>query len=191
MKTKTYKIILLPSENSSKLLLNYKTLHYDDGNLDLDGEVFSQHLYIISNEINEGDNIVCIKNGTIANQMGINKTGRTGICVFPNGNDGSVWVKIIASTDKSLELPWIPKLFIFNYIEKYNRNNIIAEVELECENVVSNNQNIKINSDGSIIIHHQVKTYTKKEVIELLKQRGNDFANDKEYTLDQWIEENL
>ena len=217
MKTKeTYKIVLLLATESveSKLLLNYDKLYYDDGHLDLDGEVFSQHLYVVCDKFKEGDNIVCVENGEISKRMNINKKGRTGTCVFTNSNDGSIWVKIIATTDKSLNLPLIPESFIPIYIKAHNNsqhkagtfqgflNNPITEVDLEYEDVVANNPNIeydyqgiKINPNNEVIIIQPNihKEYSTDEVIELLKKFDYQFTNNtnSDNWYKNWISENL
>lgn len=71
--------------------------------------------------------------------------------------------KIIATTDKSLNLPQIPQSFVEEFVEEYNKNNLIKEVLVKYEETsvtinksfpasVIQNYNLKLTSDNMIVI---------------------------------------
>lgn len=70
--------------------------------------VGDNQLIVSDGEIKEEDNILCFVNGEIADRTHQNKVGTIGKCVFENGNDGSVWKKIIAQLPSSKPLKDIP-----------------------------------------------------------------------------------
>jgi len=98
-----------------------------------------QHLYILSDEeIKKGDWVVAPHNGTklVTTIKEITKTGFAvhGIVIgFDAGCQLTSCKKIIASTDKTLSLPGIPQPYIEYYIEEYNKDNVIEEIELEID----------------------------------------------------------
>lgn len=146
-----------------------------------------QHLYITSNEeIKEGDyayhKILGI--GRIVILYG-EECFQT-IKLHPN--DGSVttpWKrnipdikKIIATTDKSLNLPLIPQSFIEKYIEEYNKDNTITEVLVEVEpdynQLGESIWELKLNSQNEITIKQQKDSYTREEVIYILSKYADE-----------------
>lgn len=141
---KTKQILMLPTEEESfitKHLANNDLAPFQGLPYRYVGETFqNQHLYIVSDEqIKEGDWVYI--------------TLKPSICQYKDVI-GKEWCKkIIATTDKSLEvfiphmdcngmgcdeclhnkLPQIPELFIEVYIEYFNSNKPITEVEVEYE----------------------------------------------------------
>ena len=198
MKTNKFNVVMLPSNNHSKIaIFNNDYLQDDDNdfrNYTKEG-VSKQHLYFISNDkIKEGDwitdNIKIIQ----ASSKVVNAQGLV---------DRREWKKIVATTDISLgneeigkygiplitPLPQIPESFIQAYIKSYNESKVIIEVELEMERIACKNPSfcdtnsnpkcdcykIKTNSDNKVIISlKEEKLYTKDEVIALCKQAYND-----------------
>lgn len=119
------------------------------------------------------------------------------------------WKKILASTDKSLNLPSPSEQFIQKYIESYNKGNVITEVTVEYEEYMKQGIfnkgddthyfDVKINPDNTINIKLIKDNYSREEVIillqnvikdsysyELEEHHGGDYRN-----LKKWIEENL
>jgi hypothetical protein len=120
---KTHPIVMLPTNQKAHNIYCVDNLEYHtDKRLSLNGA--EQHLYVISEEeIKEGD--WYIDDGDNVRQSVT--------------SDNSYWerrsdyMKIIATTDKSLNLPSIPHSFIAYFIEQYNLNNAISSVEVEYE----------------------------------------------------------
>lgn len=116
--------------------------------------------------------------------------------------------KIIATTDTSLGLPQPSQQFIEKYIEEYNKDNIITEVEVEYEGIygqpIINGSKtykgfkLKVNLDNTINIKSVKDSWSRKEVIELLHKSldanivfNNKFNEIFHEQLDKWIETNL
>ena len=187
-----HKVVLLPSNEKSKIVLSYNNVLSVNHTYDLykfDDATY-QHLYILSNEeIKEGD-------WFINREYFIEKDGKFEYGVwqcdknFINSND---CYKIIASTDSSLIykkqdrlqdflyknkiIPSIPQSFIDKYISEYNKGNMIEEVMVEYENIINqetqlgNYDNlplikevIKINPDNTINIKSTKDTFTLDEM---------------------------
>lgn len=138
---------------------------------------------------------------------------------FLNSVDAKDVKKIIATTDKSLiplfcktqtkNIPQISQSFINQYIESYNKGNVITEVTVEYEEYMKQGIfnkgddthyfDVKINPDNTINIKLIKDNYSREEVIillqnvikdsysyELEEHHGGDYRN-----LKKWIEENL
>lgn len=122
--------------------------------------------------------------------------------------------KIVATTDKSLMfdtskisssitcgdipiyklLPQLSQSFIQEVANYYNENGKLPEIkgEYECDHNQMPEKVIdvlKINSDNTVNLKIVEDSYSKKEVIELLKKfRSETYLN---MSTDKWIEENL
>lgn len=157
-----------------------------------------QNLYVISNEeIKEGD--WCLG----------------GDRIFHNTVQLDAYIniyKIVASTDKSLKetvsydtdgktpngyaaIPTIPESFVNAYIEAYNENKPITEIDLEMEEFsrqVPSITRIKTRSDGSII-NHESKMYSREDVKKLIYEFSTKVFSEKFEADDtnKWIEEHL
>lgn len=119
------KIILLPTINKSILDLTYKLFL-----IEKDDCYNGQHLYIISDDdIKEGDYILSNKNSIFK----IEKD-----CEY----DTDFYKKIISTTDDSLNLPIIKNSYIEYYVEQYNKDNILTEVEVEVDSFYNISEHI-------------------------------------------------
>ena len=114
---------------------------------------------------------------------------------------------VIASTDKSLNLPNIPEEFIRLYIEKYNSGHPIEEVEVEYDiNGLLGGPVDKYRKDGYFVnrkdnticisIQSTKDSYTRKEVEVLMRKTWRIACSDTDKALlpeleDKFIEENL
>lgn len=149
-----------------------------------------QEIYFISyDEIKEGD--LCIS----GNQIFKSKTDE----------HAGVFQKIIASTDKLLNLPLIPEGFVKNFCQTYNEKSIdILEVELEtmidctdnnCKGTCGECKCMlevpKTNEDGSVMIIDSTKIYSRDELIEKIWDYKNAVNKDEFINTDKWIEDNL
>ncbi len=168
----------------------------------------SEHLYILSNDkIKEGDWFYCKQTNTIQ-QCFSNKKGIL-------NEKYSFYKKIIATTDKSLNLPQIPEWFIEYLIEQYNKSNKITYVNVEYETDLSNSPytsdeynlalkalkesgnidcNPKINDDNTINIQLIKPKSLKESFLEAHKAYLSeclDADGDYSMTFIEWIEKNL
>lgn len=151
----------------------------------------SYHLYILSDEeIKEGDWFIQNNKELLQYKRKSNTIG----CFFDNNNELQTFhsnkrLKIIASTDKSLNLPELSDTFTKEYIKEYNKGNKIEEVlvEYDSELITKNEEDadyfnyddgtklnknfnkIKVSKDNTIIIKPIKNNYTKEEVKELCK----------------------
>jgi len=172
-----------------------------------------QHLYILSDDIND-------KNHYHWMYMDLNGFAVYPTYETVETRHDNLVMKIIASTD-SLRIytepfingtetfkgciPSIPQSFIDKYVSEYNKGNKIEEVEVEYEyDIVAGNGHIEppevysnpvllINDDNTINIKPIKDSWTKEEVIELIRKYGSDihkYTISKE-SFDEWIETNL
>lgn len=139
---------------------------------------------------------------------------------FLNSVDAKDVKKIIAITDTSLtplfcktqtkNIPQIPQSFINQYIESYNKGNVITEVMVEYDGIkefgikeykgnilvfdnttINPNYNkLKINLDNTINIKPIKDSWNREEVIILLNKWLSDEDNN-DFDQQKWIEENL
>ena len=132
-KDKGLQIVMLPTENESKLSLDFY------GRLFLGaypkGTPLNQYLYLLSDEeIKEWDNYL----------DDCNDIRKAVTSVKEYWSNRSSYKKIIASTDPSLNLPQFPNAFIEEYVKRYNSKKSL-EVEVE------------------YIIEHDLRTRNKEE----------------------------
>lgn len=139
-----------------------------------------QHLYIITDdEILPNDYYINTINNIVSQASKNHKNS--------NGIVGSKLKKIIATTDKSLQiikenypkksqrtiinLPQPSPEFINKYIDEYNKGNIIIDVLVEYWNGVYENEydtSIKLDKNGFITIKKkEVKLYSEQKVYEI------------------------
>ena len=153
---KTHKVCMLPTEKASligKYIDTNQLVFNNPNHKDIPRGEF-QHLYILSSEpINSGDWCIDIEDNTL---FQVKEQGHSGL--LRSNTDSYVedsCKKIIATTDKSLKLKWdnlqsvvhngvetnllpqIPESFIQEYIAEYNKGNVITEVELEYEEIMT------------------------------------------------------
>lgn len=114
----------------------------------------------------------------------------------------SNYKKIIASTNPSLNLPQPSQSFITKYIEEYNKGNVITEVMVEYEvnskDIIkfgARGEHVKINSKDNTITIKKIKdSWTREEVIKLIKEYHASFASYPTMNLDlrdNWISKKL
>lgn len=155
---KTTKVVMLPTNEKAKIGTNVivkhnTTLAYGKKVQEPYNMVETeQHLYFLSDEeIKEGD-------------WGISKLNE--IVQFKKNYESTLYKKIIATTDKSLIIPYDGKTpisenwegyklpqpsqsFIEKFVEEYNKGNVITEVLVEYED--------KVAMDGHTIIGSELK----------------------------------
>lgn len=145
---KQCKVILLPTKNTDTIL----TLYRNNNELSLNNDRLeyhtNQYLYIVSNdEIKIGDYFILFTSlyGYIVKKC---KTIKENIIYC---NDGEILdidffniQKIIATTDKLLLIPTIPKIYLERYIKLYNlgieESNVSVEYIKEKLNITKNNE---------------------------------------------------
>lgn len=193
---------MLPTTRS-KLYFGYKQLRLTNDSFLIakSRDFLPQHLYIISDdEIEEGDWV----RDSISN-----------IRQADNADLNAQYPKVIATTDTSLLkdyfqqslngvacLPQPSQSFIEKYITEYNKGNKIEEVEVEYEPIgnwrhaqfVHTRDIPIIDSNNCISIQSTKDSYTREEVIQLLKKYDEEFVTTKKLSslcFDKWIEENF
>lgn len=202
MKTsKTYKLIMHPTEKATRLWINGKRqLNYGAEAMASTNNI-GQHLYIISDdEIKEGDKGWLFEDGRIKSVCRFDCTNGLG-GIRPTDK------KIVATTDITLgdifhpDLPQLPESFIQAYIKAYNAGKPITEVDLEVVPGVCVGEPdfvIKTRPDNTVIVH-QSKMYSRDEVNKLLQDCAIHFgvlnpSKDDGRILNQinkWIQDNL
>lgn len=171
--TKTYKVVMLPTEKASKIAIdgyNYTKIYCrkDDISTSLSSGK-NQHLYITSDEDIKGGDYLIFALMSPNPTVGIVPNGMSDYTIFKN--------KIVATTDKSLGLPLIHDSFLPPFVKSYNEGKTITEIDLEIEHFeeCEVKEKIKVRSDNTVIIH-QSKTYTQKEVDELLDKQASQIT---------------
>lgn len=175
------------------------------------------HLYILSDdEIKEGDWFVCATHRDIEGNITYKQIEKCTKRIIKEEIEVDIletedWAyspkrskKIIATTDKNLNLPQPSQSFIKKYISEYNKGNIIEEVmvtyTIQCDDALSiGGKYFKapMTSHNNTITISKIKdSWNKEEVIALCRK----YAEDSDYSCeellwsfdeDQWIEENL
>jgi len=184
MSFKRVKVVMLPTNEKAQLWLskgNALTLWGKENNNDKLGA--NQHLYFLSDEeIKEGDWYISAMKSIISQHNGTEK--------LPDG-----WKKIIATTDKSLEisnnldynqllpnrkdfrfyLPHPSQQFIEKYIEEYNKGNVITDVLIEYE-LISNEEYFgnTVNPDDDVpYFDEKLKINPKDNTITIRKTKDS------------------
>ena len=158
----------------------------------------SHHLYIVDDsEIKEGDWCLAVLTNTLFQVKEIDSSTREiyylqfGI-LCPKRNAK----KVIASTDKSLDLPSPSEQFIQKYVESYNKGIIISEVMVEWETFqnmevyksktntkrdyidvsgnVYNDEKLKVDSKNQVTITRCKESYSKEELKQLFDSYGDN-----------------
>lgn len=172
-------IVVLPTKNPSKIFLDSNGIfNVGSEHLTYNSDVVkAQHLYIYSDcklknndyslVLNKIDKVKDVKNDATSIRFDIHGL------MF----DKNTYPKIIASTDTTLGLPLIPINFIDVYIEKYNNDNKITELDLEfdCDHIQMPNKIIdvvKIDSKGYINILEIQNENTKNMKQDFSKKRN-------------------
>ena len=178
---KKHKLVMLPTNEKSKLVLSFKEKNFnqlvepritliEESNYKL-SNIQSQHLYILSDEeIKEGD--WCI-NPITKSPFQVKVIERNRL-VYPENSK-----KIITTTDNSLKttedlgeisreniLHQIPQSFIEYFVSEYNKGNVITEVMIEYEKIITDTK-------------HYMLTHECKGFDEKLKINPNNTINIK------------
>jgi len=224
----THKVVMLPTEKASKIFIKDGILKDSFGYRNIcvksDGYL-PQHIHILSDdEIKEGDWYIAF------NVDGEEMELRNSIKHLVKGldrkviatTDKSLSILIAGGTDGNAGMweiyPKLQESFIKAYIKAYNEGNPITEVEVEYETLYKNKkglqpfpdekceehiQQLKLNSDNTIIIHSkEEKMYSREDlymsasfvVDQIAANRGNSDWNMKttpKMIVDKWIKENL
>lgn len=170
---------------------------------------YAQHLYILSDDkIEEGD--WYIEEDIFYN----NPLQASSECVETINQAPHNWKKIIATTDKELDLPSPSQSFIEKYITEYNKGNVIKDVLVEYEEMsgeelgvdpayypLEERLELKTNpKDSTITITKCKDSWSREELKELTKRAflyGHDKGDssqvlaDKDQAFNEWFEENL
>lgn len=212
MSFKRATVVMLPTKEKANLWLSPKgKLIYDIGySICEDPTPENQHLYFITkDEIKRGDYWLYINPPHWRTPQDYTITKNVLTDWFERLWDKDNYKKVIASTDPSLVLPQPSEGFIQKFIEKWNKDDKITEVDVEYElkSTVTFSPScpdrdrgyvdvLKVNSkDSTITIKSLKNSWTREEVIELIKKFGRDFGlyvdtvQNKE--INEWIKENL
>lgn len=158
----------------------------------------NQHLYILPYEE------VVVMQPKEGNCWAINKNNDTLYFLDSMGVYDS-WLKVIASTDPSLNLPSPSQSFIEEYVSEYNKGNIITDVLVEYkegEDYLAGSVNdnecwdrypdiLKVSRDNTVTIKKVKDSWTRDEVIKLCKQAIIAGSFSSTFEFDEWIETNL
>lgn len=135
MSVKKQEVVMLPTNKSNFGISKNGTMDYIT---DITSPFLTpQHLYVISNdEIKTGD---CVVSKRFNMFSGVYKASyKDAIGWIMEGDlkfdQTTLYFKIVATTDPSLNLPMISKGFIEKYIEQHNINKNINDVLVEYEN---------------------------------------------------------
>ncbi len=148
--------------------------------------LFPRHIFIINDdEIKEGDLFIAL-DGTddiiLADKIYLD------IIEKDKKNNIDISKKIIATTDKSLELPTVSDHFIAYYIEAYNRAKPITDVLVEYENDT-------LRLFGNAIFAKTPKnSWNREEVYDIFNEYLNyliDPNSNKQLTGKEWLDQNL
>lgn len=196
-------IYLNSIEKISNLIFNPNNFPYHE-DLIADNDWISQYLYILSSdEIKEDDWCINKNLDTLYQVKDIPETY----------NPSKDWYKIIATTDKSLNLPGISQSFIEKYIEKYNKGKKIEEVnvvyidilkesilEIQSKEIISKGRYQPKVKDNTISIKKIKTSWNREEVVSLLYKSFEEMSDWKNegltshnlsLNIKNWIKENL
>lgn len=156
-----------------------------------------QHIYITSDEeIKDGEWCIDIWNVEIIQMDSATKN------MLDSGMLHNPHAKIIATTDTSLGLPQPSQQFIQQYIEEYNKGNVITKIEVEYGVTKNNNREfiefLWITSDNTINIRPIKDSWNREEHAKSLSDLSRDlsknfnlpFKESFDFTI-KWIKENL
>jgi hypothetical protein len=199
-------VVMLSTKDAKAPILSYlndKSIQYFPGTVWSNSDLTKRHLYITSNEeIKSGDKCYNSYDGQIWEY-------RDSPCPMPYWGNKDTLKKIIATTDTSLGIALIPEQFINYFIKEYNKGNVIKEVLVEYEEYEIKQiewfqeapythkykeLKIKLNSDNTINIKPIKDSWSREEVVKLLKSMPNFFKIsivEQIELRDKWIKENL
>lgn len=214
---KKCKVVMLPTEEAtwpnciwlgriSRQLRLDKSYNHEPKSIEpIDNSMLPQHLYILSDEkIKVGD---CY----------LDECNTPRRCFIDDSRYWAVresYKKIIATSNKSLNLPDPSPEFIEEFIREYNKGNVIKEVMVEYDAYNRSTTweydepeiiELKVDKNNYITITREKDSWSREEVIEfvykVLKAAGKEIKAEMVdisthphiiFTgVDEWIEENL
>ena len=192
---KKVKLVMLPTNEKAMIIRRKITNELKISSLNNPQLWDCQHLYILSDEeINhKGKHYLKTETG-YKEILASTDTSLTieGKCCCMKPESGGCY-----QCNKSL--PQIPQSFIEYFIFEYNKGNTITEVMVEYESIgayanpkYNSDYQLKINPNNTINIKPIKDSYSRDEVIKLIKLFANNYAyasNDVGYN--KWIKENL
>ena len=191
------KVFMLPTEKASSLVRHQQKniidqiILYDDGPRSCkhsDGFA-QQYLYFTSDrEIKEGDYFIEFYENFPNRVLKAPKPLHDKTIIK------DVDFKIEATTDPSLRLPLIPQLFIEVYVEKQGKIDEVM-IEMSCNGLAGGNpmEHLKptTRKDNTAIIHKLKDSWTREEVVELIKRNTERLTNSWLSSDIEWVEKNL
>lgn len=217
---KKKQVVMLPSKEKAKLAKHNCKIHkgaltFSNYEVEDADSYEPQNIYILSDEeIKEGDFIIYpAKRGVLRDERDVLGVTRVETIYFYKGtkflthnNDKNKAVsayckKIIASTDKLLNLSEPSQSFIEKYVSEYNKGNVIEWVNVEYEEYTETTyeygidssvpiSKLKVRPDNTIIIHPIKDSYTREEAILKCKELV-DLQLTTRAEKYKWIEENI
>lgn len=224
---KRCKVVLFATDEKTRLQISKNYLNVTIDEFIPDNKfTMGQYLYIISNdEIEKDDYYLDYDKFHIKSRYGFDSTAvieqcdDKGLAAFINKRGLSK--KIIATTDKSIKtkaeqagenawynpLPRPSEEFINQYVEEYNKGNIITDVIVEYVDIGEElwdeyrdqpfwKEKIvpKVNpKDNTITIRKVKDTWTKDEVIDLIYKFRNNVSQSlylNKLTISNWLDDN-
>lgn len=179
---KNAKVLMLPTKEKSNFIVSNNKIYFFTDAIGTPSE--SKHLYITSDdEIKEGD--WCIFNNHIIK--------------YNKPSNPHFYKKIIATTDTSLRnfegtvstyignsLPQPSQQFIEMFVKWYNKDEVITDVLVECEEYFDNDKVSKLN-----IAEYCSDDYHKLTISSKLKINPKDNTITIKSIKDNWNRENL
>lgn len=205
------KIIMLPTDGNGVISLCSKILLIQNDELNYHN---NQHLYILSDdEIKEFDWFLTFdvvgRPANICHASELRANGLMYDRVTDNCYNFTVEnssKKIIASTDKTLNLPEPSQKFIEYYVKAHNDGTPITEVNVEYKeytvdgivwfqespySIKHTKKRLKVNTDNTITIKRVKDSWNRKEVEELCTKAFRTQFGTGKYGIEKWIKENL
>lgn len=140
----------------------------------------SQHLYFISDrDIKEGDYFLSDYGSFVLRNC------EGGYSEYPSSLKDNK--KIEATSDPSMNISLIPQSFVEKFVESQGE---IKEVVIEMDSLDIIDF-MKTPKDGTVIIHKIKDSWTREEVIELIKRNTERLTNQWLSNDIEWIEQNL
>jgi hypothetical protein len=212
MKQLKCKVLLIPTKKTTSLFVdNNRKIYF--GLPTGQTLVFGHHLYLISNrEIKIGDYYLNAKKDKFikasAHDVALLNTESSNISKILR------YIKLEATTDRTLNLPLIPKSFAEKYADKQGSiNEVLIEYNIsvactcdtteklfycpfsvndECKKRFEDgsyfNECVTVRKDNTVILERVKDIFSKSEVIDLIV---NFNLKDQTMSMDEWIEKNL
>jgi hypothetical protein len=196
------KVVMLPAEDISMIAeWNNKLEYYEKG---ADPHIVNnQHLYILSSgEIKEGDWVIykhpMHDNLLVTKIVNANYSSNCKAYAVKHTEGYGIiegYSKIIATTDRlndrpklhngsiltSEILPKLPESFIREYIEAYNKGNVITDVDVEYEEYCAHGDNCPSKGayDKQYLCNIKIKTKTSNDNTIIIKKIKNSWSREE------------